>query len=188
MSARMDSFPRWAAWAIGAGLLVAAWFVALVTPGEDQTQSPFPITVAVGEEGVGRNIAATVTDIRRVGELTAGDWSDEGNWLVVDLDVASVVSEFGVLLSFAEISVDGVRYGASERPDSLRQEGLAAGIPRSGSLAFELPDDLETGEAVLQLAIDGDTRLDSVIVVPFDLADVPFSAAGELRETGWTHP
>lgn len=188
MSTRTGSLPRWAAWAIGAGLVVAAWFVALVTPGEDQTQSAFPVTVAVGEEGVGRNIAATVTDIRRVGELTAGDWSDEGNWLVVDLDVASVVSEFGVLVSFAEISIDGVRYSASERPDSLRQQGLSAGVPRSGSLAFELPDDLETGEATFQLAVDGDTRLDSVIVVPFDLAEVPLSSDGEIRETGWTHP
>jgi hypothetical protein len=180
--------PRWAAWAIGAGLVAAAWGVALVTPGDDQVQSPFPVTVAVGEEGVGRNISATVTDIRRVGELTAENWSVEGNWLVVDLDVASVVSEFGVLMTFAEISMDGVRYSASERPDSLRQQGLAAGIPRSGSLAFELPADLQTGQAILELAVDGDTRLDSVIVVPFDLGDVTYSAEGELRETGWTNP
>lgn len=179
--------PHWAAWAIGAGMVAAAWLVALVTPGEDQVQSPFPVTVAIGEEGVGRNIAATVTDIRRVGELTAGDWSAEGNWLVVDLDVASVVSE-DVLMKFAEVSIDGIRYSASERPDSLLEQGLSAGIPRSGSLAFELPGGLETGEAVLELASNQFTMLDSVIVVPFDLADVPFSAGAEIEEMGWTNP
>lgn len=180
--------PRWAPWPIGVILVIAAWFVALVTPGEERVTSPFPVTAAVGDEGAGRNIAVTVTDMHRAAEVTAGGWSAEGNWLVVDLDVASVVSESGTLLSHLELVVDGVRYGASERPESLRRAGLSAGIPRSGSLAFELPEDLIDGDAVLELAIDGDTRLDSMIVVPFDLADVPDVGAAELTETKWTNP
>jgi hypothetical protein len=187
--ARADRrLPRWAAWIIGAGLVVAAWFVALVTPGEQQIQAPMPLTVAVGEEAVGRNIAATITDVRRTSELRAGDWSAEGNWVVVELDVASVTSEDLVNLSHAELVVDGVRFGASERPDSLRKEQLSAGVPTSGGLAFELPADLDSGQATLELAVSSDRRLDSMIVLVFDLAAVPTAPRDELPETGWARP
>ena len=178
--------PRWAPWPIGVGLVVVAWFVALVTPGEDQAQAPFRIAAAVGETATGRNLDVTVTDIRRASDVSAGGWTAEGNWLVVDLDVASVVSESGVLFGHIDLLVDGVRYGASERPDSLLREGLSAGIPLSGSVAFELPAKVIDGDAVLELALDGeDTRLDSMIVVPFDLAEVPDAGTTEMVETKW---
>ncbi|KAF2416148.1 DUF4352 domain-containing protein [Microbacterium sp. B35-30] len=186
--ARADrALPRWAAWSIGAGLVVAAWFVALVTPGEEQIQGPMPLVAAVGEEAVARNIAATVTDVRRTSELHAGDWSAEGNWVVVELDVASVASEDLVSLNHAELVVDGVRYGASDRPDSLRKEQLSAGIPTSGGLAFELPADLASGDATLELAVSSDRRLDSMIMLDFDLAAVPTAPRDELPETGWAN-
>lgn len=187
--ARADrTLPRWAAWSIGAGLVIAAWFVALATPGEEQIQAPMPVPVAVGEEGIGRNLAATVTDVRRTSELHAGGWSAEGNWLVLDVDVAAVTSERLVRLRHAEIVVDGVRYGASERPDSLADESLSAGIATRGGLAFELPADLDSGNATLELALSSDRRLDSMIVVEFDLGAVPTAPRDELPETGWANP
>jgi hypothetical protein len=181
--------PRWAPWPIGVGLVVVAWFVALVTPGEDQAQAPFHVTAAVGEPATGRNLDVTVTDIRRAGEVSAGGWSGEGTWLVVDLDAASVVSESGASLDHVALVVDGVRFRASERPDSLFEQPLAAGISRSGSVAFELPEATTSGDAVLEFALDGsDTRLDSMIMVPFDLATVADAGATELAETEWTQP
>ena len=181
---------RWVSWVIGLGLIVAAWFAALVTPGTDVAQAPFTVSAVIGEEAAGRNIAATVTDLRRADRVSESDgsWSADGNWLVVDLDAASVVSERGALLRHAMIQIDGVRYSASERPDTIAGTPLSAGIPQSGSLAFELPGDLDAGDGVLELAVRSDTRLDSLILLPFDLADVPHVDGAELIETGWARP
>lgn len=180
----------WVAWVIGLGLIVAAWFVALVTPGTDVAQAPFTATAVLGEEAAGRNITATITDLRRADSVSEhdGSWSADGNWLVVDLDAASVVSERGALLQHAMIEIDGVRYSASERPDTIAGAPLSAGIPQSGSLAFELPDDLDAGDGVLELAVRSDTRLDSLILLPFDLAEVPRVDDAELVKTGWARP
>jgi len=43
-------------------------------------------------------------------------------------------------------------------------------------------------QAVLELALNSDTRLDSMIVLPFDVAETPHVAQTELRETGWVNP
>lgn len=178
------------AWGIGLGLIVAAWFVALLTPGTDVAQAPFTVRAVIGEEAAGRNIAATVTDLRRADTVSESDgsWSADGNWLVVDLDAASIVSERGALLQHAMIEIGGVRYSASERPDTIAGAPLSAGIPQSGSLAFELPDDLDAGNGVLELAVRSDTRLDSLILLPFDLAEVPHVDDAELLKTGWASP
>lgn len=178
----------WAAWAVGAALVVAAWGVAAVTPPDDAATNPFPVNVSVGEHGVGRNIAGTVTDVRRAETVSAGGWSADGNWVVVDLDIEAVVSEFGVRLNRATLDLDGRTYSASERPDSLRSAPLSVGIPRSGSLAFELPDSAAGGDAVLRLGLDADERLDSVIVLELDLADIEVDNETALVETGWSAP
>ncbi|MFB7894459.1 hypothetical protein ACFC1I_19810 [Microbacterium sp. NPDC056044] len=182
--------PRWAAWALAAAFLVTAWFVALATPGEEQAQSPFVVTAAIDEPATGRNLEATVVDIRRAAEVRAHDgrWAAEGNWVVVDLEVAAVTTERFARLGHAMLEIDGVRYSASDRPASLVRAQLAAGIPQTGSLAFELPADLDSGHAVLELALRSDTRLDSMIVLPFDVADAARVARAELGETGWANP
>ena len=182
--------PRWAPWAVGASLLVAAWFVAFATPGEEQSQSPFVVEAEMGETATGRNIAATVIEIRRAAQVGEhdGTWVAEGNWVVIDLEVAAVTSEALTRLEHAMIEIDGVRYSASDRPDSLARAPLSVGIPQSGSLAFELPTDVESGQAVLELALRSDTRLDSMIVLSFDVADASHVTRAELRETGWANP
>lgn len=182
--------PGWAAWIIGAGLIVAAWFVALVTPGEEQAQAPFPVAAVVGEPATGRTITATITDIRRAAVVSAPDgWTAEGNWLVVDLEAAAVLSEDSGYIRHAMVEIGGVRYSASDRPNLLLNQPLAIGPSRTGSLAFELPDGLDAGAATLELASDStDVRLDSMIVLSFDLAEVPAVETAELAETDWTNP
>jgi hypothetical protein len=81
---------RWATWAVGAALVATAWGVAAITPPEGAAESPFPVAVAVGERGEGRNIAVTVADIRRAERVSAGEWTAEGNWVIVDFDVEAV--------------------------------------------------------------------------------------------------
>lgn len=180
--------PAWAAWVIGAGLIVVAWFVALVTPGEEQAQAPFIVPATVGEPATGRNLIVTITDMRRTAELRAADgWMAEGNWLVVDLQAESVLSEGGVI-SHARVEIDGVQFSASDRPDSFIDAGMTAGIPQTGTLAFELPQDLASGAGRLEFALDDDVRLDSMIVLSFDLTDVPVVDEAELTETGWANP
>ena len=176
---------RAAAWAVGAGLVGAAWGVAALTPADDASEAPFPVSVAVGERGVGRNVAITVVDIRRASSVSAQDWSAEGNWVVVDLDAAAVTSEPGTTLRLATLETAGRTFSASERPESLATQPLAVGIPRSGSVAFELPDDIEAGEAVLTFGLSSDPRLDSLIVLQVDLDEIEVQTDAELRPTGW---
>jgi hypothetical protein len=177
---------RWATWGIGAALVAAAWGVALVTPAEDAEEAPFPVTVALGERGAGRNVAVTVTDVRRAEAVTAGDWSARGNWLVVDLEAEAVLSEFGALLALATIDLDGRTFRASERPESMLRGPLSVGIPRTGSIAFELPEDVGGGAGELRLGETTDERLDSVIVVPVNLDEYPVESEAELQPSGWS--
>jgi len=167
-------------------MLVLAWLVALVTPSESAHEAPFPVAAAVADEGIGRNIAVRVDEVRRAESVVEGGWTAEGNWLVVDLEAAAVVEEFGVSLTLATFTVDGRTYRASERPMSLLQAGLFAGIPQSGSLAFELADDVVDDTGVLRFAVNSDTRLDSVIEVSVDLAELETEASVELLPTEWS--
>jgi hypothetical protein len=144
------------------------------------------VAVAVGERGEGRNIAVTVADIRRAERVSAGEWTAEGNWVIVDFDVEAVVSEFGTLLTLATLDVEGRTFSASERPDSLLRGALAVGIPRSGSVAFELPDDLDAGPAVLTFGLDTDPRLDSLIVLECDLGEIDIESDAALEPTAWS--
>jgi len=181
--------PPWAAWTIGVACIVAAWFAALVTPGTEEAQAPFEVPATIGEAASGRNLVVTITDIRRASKVSAGGWTAEGNWLVVDLDAESVLTEFGTSLAHTELVLDGIRFSASERPDSLAEGGaLSIGLPLQGSLAFELPEGLDAGEGRLELALSPDPSLDSMIVLSFDLGEVPAVDQTELLETGWANP
>lgn len=175
-------------WSLAVLLLIAAWLLAFVTPAEDAATAPFVVSAQPGEEAAGRNISATVTGIRAA-ETLSGGWAAAGVWLIVDLEVASVLSEQGVLLGHATLQVADRSYRASERPPSLFRQTLAAGIPQSGSLAFELPDAAFAGTAVLRLGLlEAETRLDSLLEVPLDLAGVAPEAELPLQPTRWATP
>lgn len=179
---------RWATWAVGAGLVATAWGVAVVTPAEDAEEAPFPVTAEVGERAVGRNLAVTVTDVRRAEGVGTDEWSAEGNWVVVDLEAEAIQSEFGTLLTLVTLEVDGRTFRASERPESLLRGGLSVGIPLSGSVAFELPEELDSGEAILTFGLDTDPRLDSLLVLDIDLAAIDVAREARLRPTEWSSP
>lgn len=179
---------RLAAAAVGAALVVAAWGVALVTPSEDDAVIPFTVQGLLGEEASGRNLAVTVTDVRRAASVSTEEWTADGNWVVVDIEAHAIEEEVGASLVLATVQIDGVTYRASERPDSILETRLAVDIPRIGSLAFELPASLAAGDAVLRLALRTDTRLDSVLEFPLDLDDVDVETDAELIATGWSNP
>jgi hypothetical protein len=101
---------------------------------------------------------------------------------------AEAVTKEPATLALSTLTVGERTFSASERPDSFRSQALAVGIPRSGSLAFELPSDLDEGGATLTLGLRGDARLDSVIQLPVDLGTLPHPPTLELHETEWTNP
>lgn len=172
-------------WCIGIGCVALAWALLQVLPSEDAGQKPFTVAVEIGESGEGRALSATVTDVVLADALVNGGWRVEANWLVVDLEVMGLVKESGSLLSHTMLVVGDRSYRASERPpNTLLRELVLVGIPRAGTLAFELPANI-SGSATLQLALGADPRLDSMIVVDLDLDELPRVPEREYERVGW---
>ncbi|WJL95638.1 hypothetical protein QSU92_17280 [Microbacterium sp. ET2] len=176
---------RWMAWTIGVALVVAAWGIIQVTPSQDDAEAPFPLAAEIDETTSARGFVVTVTDVRLASRAVAGGWSAEGTWLVVDLRAEATQEETGTILAHAELVIEGAAYRASERPASLLRSGLTPGIPREGSLAFELPSDVVRDTATLELGISDDPRLDSLVTLPIDLGALEAEDEVELVETGW---
>lgn len=165
-------------WAVLAAAIVGANLVTSAEP-RSQIWSPFPVTAALGESGVGRNIAVTVTEARIAGSLQAEGperWvSGSGTWLVVDISAEAVRTEVAARLGHAELRLGDRRFSASERVpdvDTIRHQPLSVGIPTHGTLVFELPAEATTGDGTLALALNEDTRGDSLIEVPLVLGDL----------------
>ncbi|MGM7698871.1 hypothetical protein [Microbacterium sp. A84] len=170
-------------------LLAAAGVVSAIAPAEDAEVAAFVVSGEIGEQVTGRDLIATVTDVRTTTTVTGdedhnGDttWTADGNWLIVDLDAASVTGPRttyitgAVNLGSAMFELDGREYRATERAPSMLNVRLNPGVPRHGSVAFELPELAGTG--VLKLSLSTDTRMDSVLEIPIDLDEIsPLSEA-----------
>lgn len=183
-------------WLVTIVLLVAAGVVSAIAPADDAEVAAFVVSGEIGEEVTGRDLVATVTDARtatgvvgeedRTGEEA---WTADGNWLVVDVDAASVTGPRvayitgSVALGGAVFEIDGREYRASERTPSMLNTRLNPGVPRHGSLAFELP--ALTGTGVLRLSITSDTRMDSVLEIPIDLDAATAVAEARITEPEW---
>lgn len=178
----------WAAWTAGAALVAAAWVVVHLTPAQGIDEAPFVVSAAVGEPATARAFTATVTGARLADRAVAGAWSAEGSWLIVDIEAAAVREEQGARLSGMTFTAGGRTYTASERPagafDSFAQTDLSVGLAQTGSVAFELADDV-SGSGMLHLSLNTDTRLDSLIEVAIDLDQLPHTDEAELLEKGW---
>lgn len=174
--------------ATGAGaavLLVLAFAVARTEPGEGVSFAPFVSRVEQGQLGEGRDVQAVVDRALLADEVELGSWTGEttGVWLVVDARMATTESPG---LAAAELRVGDRMWRPSTRPSSgaLQLTPLAAGLPMRGSLVFELPAELleepDAARAVLRLATDTDSRLQSVVELELDLAAMPREGRLEL--------
>lgn len=179
-------------WAAGAAMIAAAAGLIAIIPPPNADPDPFVTTVARGERGVGRNIDVTVVGLRRTREVSVPSytsWNATGNWLVVDVRAASVVTQTGANLSGAQFLIDGKTYTASNRPDALYTlmgKALVPGVPRTGSIVFELPGTMTSGSGELAFSVNSDVRADSQIRVPVDLAKVPTAPTVELARVEWS--
>ncbi|UPL10062.1 DUF4352 domain-containing protein [Microbacterium sufflavum] len=177
-------------WLLTAALLAGAWVVSKVTLPDDAATAAFPRTTQIGEEAAVRNLVVTVTDVRLADRVEDADgWSADGTWLVVDLEAASAVTQDLSTLSLAQLTIGDRTFSATDRGTTFAQQRLVTGVPRAGSLAFELPDDVTDDRATLRLGVAGagigEVLLDGVVDLPLDLADLPVEAAILLDENGW---
>jgi len=175
-------------------ILGVTWVVSHTSPTEEQWQAAMPVTGELGEVLTGRNIEATVHGVQVAEEVVAyTGWAGPTNgvWVVVDVSAAAVVDDNGAALRAAELQVGDVIYTASDRPDfgSILPHGLSTGIHLRGPLMFEVPRELidsdAAASATVRLGLDSDTRLDSVIEVPVDLAGIEVAASIETDEPVW---
>lgn len=185
----VDPASAWRGWEVGLALLVAAWFAVDITPPLDRGAEPFAVTGEIGEVLEGRNIAARVVSVSVADRVVdEGGWWAEGTWVVVEAELTATTTEEMAVLSTANLVVDGRTYRASERPESARDAILSVGIPVTGSLAFEIPEDLAEGEAVLQLAPAVSPVRDSQLEVRIDLATIPRSSEVTVWPATWANP
>lgn len=173
-------------WVAGIALIAAAALVLQVQPSEEQQQAPFTVTAQLGERVEGRTHAVTFT---RAVAATAvhddGGWAATGTWIVIDVEVEATRSESIGMLGLIELEVGDRLFRASERPPSLRDTVHAVGIPREGSIAFEVGELPLEGEATVRLARSLETRLDSMLTLPLDLGALEVLDDAEIRPPEW---
>lgn len=177
-------------WLLTATLLAGAWGLSKVTLPDDAAIAPFPHAAQLGEETATRNLVVTVTDVRRADRVSdARGWSAEGTWLVVDLEAASAVTQDLSTLALAELTIGERTFSATDRGSTFYRQSLVTGVPRSGSLAFELPADVTGDLATLRLGLPGgrigEVLLDDVIDLRIDLGALTPEPEVLLTENGW---
>lgn len=167
---------RVVSWLVAIGVLVLAGVVVALEPPEQLEQGPFVVNTTLGDEGVGRNIEATFTDVRLASEVELDDFegwrgTTEGVWVVATVSVQARVESTGVT-SF--LLIDDLEFRGSERLDldGLESWRILAGIPTTGTVLFEIPRELadRTTAARVMIGTNSDWRLDSVISTTVDLS------------------
>lgn len=173
-------------WSLTLVLLAAAWGVSKATLPDDASTAPFPAAAQIDETVTTRNLAVTVTDVHvaeRVRDVT--EWSADGSWVVVDLEAAGVLTQDEGSLLRAQLVVGDRTFGATDRGTTFLDQRLVTGVPRSGSIAFELPEDALAGSAILRLGMSDEVLLDDVIELPIELGAVPVETEVTFDENGW---
>ena len=185
-TSRRGFLRRAAPWALSVVLVAAAWGLIQVQKHEDAPYESFVSSTTVGERAETRNLSVTVTEVHAARSVSDGQrWRAEGTWLVVDFDAAALDDQFGALLATTDLRLGDRTYSATERGDTAKSMVLVTGVPRHGSIAFELPEGALTGPATLVFATEYDTSADGVIEVSVDLDDVPMQNEVELDPVGW---
>ncbi|UJP10045.1 hypothetical protein L2X99_17090 [Microbacterium sp. KUDC0406] len=172
-------------WTLSIAMVVAAWFLLQLQKPDDAVYDSFVTKTTVGEYAAARNLSATVTDVRAGRSVSDGKrWSAEGTWLVVGVDAATLQTEFASQLH-GELRIGDRIYQATERGETGRNMSLITGVPRHGSLVFELPEGQVKGDATVVLSWQSDHTADGVIEVAVDLDDVPMQYEVTLDEIAW---
>jgi len=178
---------RGAPWAIGAALVVVAGVAVALTPPDIALTQAFSIHGGEGDAVTGRTLTAQVRDAAFAERVSTGDWETDGNWLVVSVAASAPQTEVDAAVILAALEVGDRTFHASERVrDSLLGTALRVGTDTVGMLAFELPADVDAGDADLRLITSYSTpQLDDVVVLPLSLDDLPSEAEIEIVAPEW---
>lgn len=175
-------------------LLAVGGVIAHTAPSDARWQQPLEVRGHLGDVLTGRNIEATVHDVRLAETVSAGNgWTGEtpGTWVVADISAEAVVDEFAASMQTTQLRIDGVTYGATERAGlgSLDGAALSLGIPTSGPLFFEVPTAVLQSDsarhAEILLGISSDPRLDSMLVVDVDLSTLRVESSIDTEDSVW---
>lgn len=181
-----------AAWATAAILVAGAWTLTLLAPADDAGDEAFVTTMTIGQPAAGRNIAATVSTVRATDTITAADgWTADGTWVVVDLSAEAMSSQSAGYLRGATLTIGDRTFSATERgPDEMTLLGsqLVPGVPLSGSLMFEVPDDALDGTARLRLATSTSPWGDTILEMTIDLEALERVDEILVADVEWTNP
>ncbi|WP_298867649.1 hypothetical protein [uncultured Microbacterium sp.] len=174
-------------WALTAVLLAGAWVVNAVALPDSASEAPFVSAATVGGTATAGNLTAKVIGVHAARSINdPSGWTAEGTWLVVELDAEAVDSQYGSMLSVAELTIGDRTFRATERGQTMFRTGaLVPGVMRHGALAFELPEDALKGTAALRLANASTVADNGVIELPIDLGGIPIEDDITLPETGW---
>lgn len=165
--------------ALAAAVVIAAAAVLWHSlPLNTQIYAPFDVDGTVGAPLTGRNVTATVTDVRigptvRDEESRPPSYAAIGVWVVVTAAVAAVESPD---LLWAQLQVGPDTYSPTDRlPVSAQLDGqMSPGIERRGAIVFDVaPAALDAVDEVTLRVWLGDPRLDSRLRVT-----IPLSEAG----------
>lgn len=177
-------------WALALVLVAAAWGVAVITPSDEAGAEAFVTDVGVGERGSGRNIAATVGAVTIAKSISAeSGWSADGTWVVIEITAEASSDQVHGLLSLATLKIGDRTYSASERgPDemTLYRTQLVPGVPQTGSVLFEVPEDALRGSGILRLATSPTPWGDSILQVSIDLDSAERVDESDIADVEWT--
>ncbi|WP_203136563.1 hypothetical protein [Microbacterium sp. JZ31] len=184
---------RAATWLTALGIAIAACVVNALTPHAHLAYStathemPFDVPMAIGETTHGRTFSARPTAVRSAHTIETDDEERfEGTFLIVDLMLDATGAEAPTLLQGVQLETDGRTYFPVPRiPGTLESATLRAGLPVTGSLVFELPEDGIQGRAQLRLSKDVVTRFDDRLVLDIDLGAVEVAPVETVERSGW---
>lgn len=174
--------------AVAAAVLVVAGVAINTAPPSNAWLEPLPVAGTIGQEAVGRNLAATVHGVRLAETIVDGAGSSDeivptgGVWVVVDLSARAIIDERVAGFNGIALHTAGLEYSASDRVDgALNRRSLSIAVETTGSIAFELPE-VPDAPVELHLALRRDSRGDSVLVVPISLDGLEPEASVALEE------
>jgi hypothetical protein len=173
-------------------LLATAFVIRLTQPNREDRQIVFLVNAGFEQPAEGRDLVLTVHDAYLADRVTSSTWvgDTEGIWLVVD---ATIGSKIELSTPYATLTVDGVQYTSSDRPDDAALgASVDAGLPQQGSFVFELPTSvLENPEATharIRFATAFQVRFDSAIDLTLDLTGLRREKSATLQTPGVVLP
>lgn len=173
-------------------LVAAAFVIRLTQPSDEQRQAPFVTAAVFGQSVEGRDLVLTAHDAYRADRVTTSSWTGltEGVWLVVD---ATIGSKLGIATPYATLTVGGIQYTSSDRPDDAALgASIDPGLPETGSFVFELPlsaiEGPDATHAVVRFATAFQVRLDSAIDLTLDLTSLERRSSAAIQDPGMVLP